>query len=61
MTDLVNLSFSDNQITDISLLAGMTNLKWLDLASNQIAADQIYLLMQALPTCSIGTHSESAQ
>jgi Leucine-rich repeat (LRR) protein len=50
---LKSLRLWNNKITDISVLKGLTNLRWLDLSGNPLTEEQIAELQAALPDCTI--------
>jgi internalin A len=47
------LDLAGNQISDLSPLAGLTNLEVLGLSGNPFSEDQIEMLKKALPNCRI--------
>ena len=47
------LDLSDNQITDLSPLKGLTKLYFLSLYDNEISEEQEAMIKKALPNCEI--------
>ncbi len=53
MERLEHLFLSNTQVSDISPLAGMKNLRRLNLSGTQVPAEDVERLRQALPDCQI--------
>jgi Leucine-rich repeat (LRR) protein len=53
LTNLVDLSLSDNNISDISSLSNLINLKELYVKGNPIPQEQIDDLKESLPNCNV--------
>ncbi|MCH8149518.1 MAG: hypothetical protein IH987_16295 [Planctomycetes bacterium] len=51
--EISGVDLADSQVSNLTPLAGLKNLEWLDLNRTQVSEEQVEELRQALPNCFI--------